>query len=59
MRRLHSHFKKEWKWDNEEKEIPSVVMTEEDLIKLAQKKGTDLQMNNRLTRSISRNFSLK
>jgi hypothetical protein len=58
MIKIQNHFKKEWKWSQGEKELPNVVMTEDDLIKLAQDKG-NLQMTNRLTRSLSRNFSLK
>jgi hypothetical protein len=57
MQKIQNHFKKEWKFTATQ-EAPSVIMTEEDLIILAQTKN-DLGLNNKQSRSISRNFSLK
>ena len=33
MQKVHQHFKQEWQWMSTD--MPSIVMTEDDLIKLA------------------------
>jgi tetraacyldisaccharide-1-P 4'-kinase len=57
MIKVQNHFKREWRL-NGAQETPNVVMTEKDLIKLAQTKN-DLGLNNQQSRSVSRNFSIK
>ena len=58
IQKTYAHFRKTWKLETSVAEMPQVIMTEKDLLELARSKQINQNMGGRMTRSISRNYSI-